>query len=73
MPYRYVWKHYKVDGGGNCDSLAEAVGRAAADLETGDAWPGRIEKDGGVLWEQSGPLCTETSLRQFADDNDIEL
>jgi hypothetical protein len=49
-----------------CDSLTEAVGCALSDMATGDAWPQRIVDDGVVLWEESGPFTTGSSLRAFS-------
>jgi len=56
-----------------CADLAEAIGCAWADLETGEAWPGRILNGEAVLWEQAGPLQTRDSLTAFARANGVTL
>jgi hypothetical protein len=56
-----------------CADLADAVGCAWADMETGEAWPARILSADRVLWEQGGPLHTRISLLAFAETSGVFL
>lgn len=49
-------------------ALEEAIRMALVEFELGTTWPARIVgEDGLVIWEQSGPLATRSSLEGLAE------
>ena len=46
-------------------TLEAAVKEAIETLDAEDAWPERIEDNGEIVWQQSGPFGTRDSLEQF--------
>lgn len=72
MPYTYEASHHHSPHKFEFDTLDEAIRSAAVDLELGEAWPVKITSpDGGVVWEQSGPLTTTDTLQALAEKHGV--
>lgn len=74
MPFTYESSRYHTLHTFEYDSLAEAVKSAACDIEGDSAWPIEIKgPDGALLWSESGPLKTRTSLWNLAEQHGVDL
>lgn len=64
-----IYHCYKLERASEFPTLAAAIDRAL-ELYNGEAgWPVEIRRGDKVLWEQSGPLETGDSLREFAREH----
>ena len=55
-----------------CQSLDEAIGIAASDLDSGEAWPVSISCSENELWAAPGPVSVGESLIAFAIENGVK-
>ncbi len=73
QPFTYAYSRYLSPYSMACESLEDAIGMAAADLDSGEAWPRSISRDGEELWSSAGPLDVSERLAAFATKNGVSL
>lgn len=55
----------------SCETVDEAIGLAAAQLQSGDAWPLEVMVDGRVVMRE--PTLVEEARRRIGEYDDEEL